>query len=98
MPNARGRNRRPGRRKPFREVRSLILVVCEGEKTEKQYLLGFERACRNSRVKVEVTHKCGKPKNLVELAKRLEACAEADNDVGRNPTTGVYKLTERIRG
>jgi hypothetical protein len=30
-------------------------------------------------------------------ASRLDADAEADNDEGRNPTTGVWRLTESIR-
>lgn len=30
-------------------------------------------------------------------AKRLEEGAEADNDEGRNPTTGLWRLTESIR-
>jgi hypothetical protein len=34
----------------------------------------------------------------VTRAKRLDNSAESDDDVGRNPTTGVYLLTEIIRG
>lgn len=33
----------------------------------------------------------------VELAKRLTQLAESIGEPGRNPTTGVYRLTERIR-
>jgi len=33
----------------------------------------------------------------VQRASRLDADAQADNDEGRNPTTGVWRLTESIR-
>jgi len=33
----------------------------------------------------------------VQRARRLDEVAEADNDAGRNPTTGVWRLTESIR-
>jgi hypothetical protein len=33
----------------------------------------------------------------VQRASRLDADAEADGDAGRNPTTGVWRLTESIR-
>ena len=33
----------------------------------------------------------------VMRAKRMDESAESDNDPDRNPTTGVYKLTELIR-
>ena len=33
----------------------------------------------------------------VMRASRLEDAAKADNEEGRNPTTGVWRLTERIR-
>ncbi len=35
--------------------------------------------------------------NAVKRADRMDKSAESDGDPGRNPTTGVYKLTERIR-
>ena len=34
----------------------------------------------------------------VTRAKRLDNSAESDGNAGRNPTTGVYRLTEIIRG
>ena len=42
----RHRERKPGRRSPFRDPKLRILIVCEGEVTEKQYLRGFERTRR----------------------------------------------------
>lgn len=38
---ARERNRRHCRRPSFLEPKPTILIVCEGEKTEPQYLNGF---------------------------------------------------------
>jgi hypothetical protein len=76
MSNARNRQRRSGRRLPFRDPKPIILIVCEGEKTEKQYFLGFERACRNSRVKIEVAQEHGVPRTLVEIAKEYKREAE----------------------
>lgn len=52
MPNARKRQRRPGRQRPFREPKPTILVVSEGEVTEPEYLHGLQQACRNPRVTI----------------------------------------------
>ncbi len=41
MPSRRDRDRRPGRRAPFREPKPVILIVCEGERTEPEYFEGF---------------------------------------------------------
>ena len=80
----RNRDRRPGRRPPFRDPKPIILVVCEGEKTEPQYLLGFVRACRNPRVRIEVAPEHGVPRTLVEIAKQhkidAKAAAEREHD------------------
>lgn len=76
MSSARNRQRRSGRRPPFRDPKPIILIVCEGEKTEKQYFLGFDRACRNSRVKVKVAKEHGVPRTLVEIAKEYKREAE----------------------
>jgi hypothetical protein len=35
--------------------------------------------------------------SAVARARRLDADAQTDEDIGRNPTTGVYRLTESIR-
>jgi hypothetical protein len=35
--------------------------------------------------------------SAVQRARRLDEAAERDNDAGRNPTTGVWLLTESIR-
>ncbi len=55
-----------------------MLIVCEGAITEPQYLLGFTRACRNPRVRIEVSDEHGDPKFLVETAKQRKKQAEED--------------------
>ena len=71
MANARNRKRRPGRRLAFRDPKPTILVVSEGEVTEPHYLRGFQRACRNPRVTIEVANEHGVPATLVRTCKRL---------------------------
>jgi hypothetical protein len=77
MTSARNRQRRPGRRPAFRDPKPTILVVSEGEVTEPQYLRGFQRACRNPRVTIEVANEHGVPATLVRTAKEYKEEAEA---------------------
>jgi hypothetical protein len=78
MPHSRrDRDRRPGRRAPFREPKPVILIVCEGTRTEPEYLFGFARACRNPRVRIEIAPEHGVPKTLVETAKRRKRQSKA---------------------
>jgi hypothetical protein len=99
--NRRHRQRRPARIEPSRRPRKRILVLCEGQNTEPQYLLGFKRWCRNPLVEVVVDAEHRVPLTLVRRAKdaRLEAERRArdDEEDGRNPTTGVHRLTESVR-
>ena len=74
----RNRQRKPGRRKPFRDPLPIILIVCEGEKTEPQYFSGYRRACHNPRVNIIVADEHGVPKTLVEIAKQYKTEAEED--------------------
>lgn len=53
-----------------------ILAVCEGERTEPDYLHGFERHVRNATVEVEIPPLHGDPKYLLECAKDLKTKAE----------------------
>lgn len=76
MSNARSRKRKPGRQKPSLDPKLRILVVTEGEKTEKQYIEGFKRVCRNQLVSVEVANEHGVPMTLVRLAKQYKEDAE----------------------
>lgn len=66
----RDRNRRPARRSQFQKPKPVILIVCEGEVTEPQYLRGHANASKNPRVRIEVADEHGDPKHLVETAKR----------------------------
>jgi RloB-like protein len=72
MSSRRDRDRRPGRRPPFREPKPVILIVCEGERTEREYFEGFARAFRNSRVRIKIAHEHGVPKTLVKTAKEYK--------------------------
>ncbi len=74
----RHRERRAGRRAPFRESRPRILVVCEGEYTEPEYLEGFRKSCRNPRVQIEIAETHGVPRTLVVSAKKRKMDAEAE--------------------
>jgi hypothetical protein len=78
MPHPRrDRDRKPGRRTPFREPKPIILIVCEGKNTEPQYFDGFARDCRNSRVTIKIAPEHGVPKTLVEIAKKYKKEADA---------------------
>lgn len=79
MPSSRrNRRRKQARPEAFRDPKALILVVCEGEITEPQYLDGFLRACRNPRVRIRIAGEHGVPKTLVETAKRYKREAELE--------------------
>ena len=85
MPSRRRhRDRRPGRRPPFRDPKPIVLIICEGERSEPEYLEGFARACRNSRVRIEIASEHGAPRILVatakDLKKRSEAAAKREGD------------------
>lgn len=71
-----GRDRRPARREPFRDPRPLMLIVCEGEKTEPQYFRQFALNHENSRVRIELGDKSGAPMTLVKAAKAYKSAAE----------------------
>lgn len=72
----RDRTRRPARRDPYKESKPVILIVTEGEVTEPEYLRGFAKAAKNSRVHIEVVGGAGAPKTIVESAKDRKREAE----------------------
>ncbi len=79
MPSPRrDRERRPGRRPPFRDPKPIMLIVCEGARTEPEYFNGFARACRNPRVQVKIAREHGVPATLVAIAKEYKRRAETD--------------------
>jgi hypothetical protein len=77
----RDRDRKPARRKPFKEPKPLILIVCEGENTEPQYFDAFVKSCKNPRVRIHLHDETGVPLTLVRIAK--EAKAEAQRKAKR---------------
>ena len=86
MANVRNRPRRHGRRPAFLNPKPTILVVTEGEVTEREYILAFKDAYRNPRVTVEVAEEHGVPKTLVRIAKHYkeEADAKASREEDEN--------------
>ena len=91
------RQRRPGRREPFRDPRPIVLIVCEGEETEKQYFEKFALHHKNSRIRTPP-----RPRGQGNSGREwyspgdLEMLAHTVGEPGRNPTTNVYELTELI--
>jgi len=74
-----GHGRPLRRRAAFRDPLPLVLVVCEGEATEPDYINGFRLAQGANTVNVHVHSPGGDPKMLVEsaVAMRDSAAAEA---------------------
>jgi hypothetical protein len=104
MSNARrNRDRRPGRRPPFRDPKPRILVVSEGEYTEPDYLRGFAKACRNPRVTVEIAPEHGVPKTVVEVARdykkeaEMEARREKDDNLAYESVWCVFDIDDHPR-
>jgi hypothetical protein len=64
------------RRRPFREVKRRILIVCEGEVTERNYFNDLRHLMR-SLVDLDIDPG-GKPKTLVERAVDLKKTADKD--------------------
>lgn len=63
------------RRKPSIEPREVVLIVCEGEKTEPHYFTALRKQLGLSSIEVQVCGKeCGPaPKSVVEFAKEKKA-------------------------
>jgi hypothetical protein len=100
MANARDRDRRKGRRPPFRDPKPTILVVTEGEVTEPEYIDGLKRACRNPRVTVRLAKEHGVPKTIVEIAKQYKeeaeksAQCEKDENLVYDSVWGVFDVDD----
>lgn len=72
----RDRKRKSARRTPFRIPKPMILVVCEGEISEPEYLKGFSKHQRNPRVQILIKENRGSPRAIVEFAKTQKKEAE----------------------
>lgn len=71
MKRSKGRGSRAGglaRRRPVREPRRRILILCEGEVTEPRYFRALVREFRNPLVDIEIEGRGEGPKTLVERA------------------------------
>lgn len=99
----RDRQRRPGRRVPFRQPRPLILIVCEGTNTEPQYFESCSLACHNPRVKVHIAPEHGVPISLVEAAKermlaaRQRSRKEKDENLAYDQVWCVFDVDDHPR-
>jgi hypothetical protein len=100
MANARNRERRQGRQRPFRDPKPTILVVTEGVVTEPEYLHGLRKHCRNSRVTIQVAKEHGVPRTLVEIAKHYkeeaitQASQEKDDNIAYDSVWCVFDIDE----
>ncbi len=82
------------RRPPKYEPRDRILIVCEGEKTEKLYFEDARQSLGIHRGQAVVEVKSGEgsnPKNIVETAKKLKTKAEQEG----NAFSSVYCVFDR---
>lgn len=87
MPRRYDRTRRPGRQQASREPRTRFLIVCEGSKTEPEYIEGFRRAHRVPTGLVDVIrHNGGSPFSIVEHAIELKEAARRDARRRGDPT------------
>lgn len=76
------RDNRDRRRRPHREQRVPVLVVCGAEKTEPRYFDGLKQAYRNSAVNVTIKKKGASPEDVVRYAVKL-----------RDQSRGAYEET-----
>lgn len=82
MSRRRDRPRRPARSTASREPKRRLLVVCEGARTEPDYIDGFARVHRRAIVELKVRKGAGAPITIVTTAKSLRdaGAAKAKND------------------
>ena len=99
----RNRQRRPARAKPFKQPKRRLLVSCEGERTEPEYLRGFLRHTKNVLVDLKIPNEHGDPKKVVEIAKaatqaaRSKARAQNDEFLSYDQTWCVFDRDEHPR-
>ncbi|HET9957343.1 MAG TPA: RloB family protein [Polyangiaceae bacterium] len=93
-------NRDYKRRGPKRDRKFLILVVCEGAVTEREYLKSLQHHFRNPRVRVVVPDNSGVPLTVVKTAIRLKkeaaqkAKAQDDDNLEYNSIWAVFDVDE----
>lgn len=91
------------RRAPTRSPLPLLLVVCEGEVTEPQYLSGFRRAQGANTVRLHVEAPGGDPRALVMRAAELRneaadrARRERDDNLAYDEVWCVFDVDDHAR-
>lgn len=91
------------RRAPTRAPLPLLLVVCEGEVTEPQYLRGFGRAQGANTVRLHVEAPGGDPRALVRRAIELRdeaasrATRERDDNLAYDEVWCVFDVDDHAR-
>jgi hypothetical protein len=91
------------RRAPSRAPLPLMLIVCEGEVTEPQYLRGFSRAQGANTVRLHVQAPGGDPRALVERAVELrddaaeQAVRERDANLAYDEVWCVFDVDNHAR-
>jgi hypothetical protein len=68
------------RRRPSRQPRTRLLIVCGATRTEPTYLSGLRQAARNPAVAVKVATHPRDPKSVVNYARKLRDQAPEDFD------------------
>lgn len=78
----------------------MILIVCEGEKTEPQYFYGLKEQTKNSRVRIHCLEGAGVPKTVVVAAKeelqkaKRRAAAENDDNLAYDAVWCVFDVDD----
>ena len=76
MTARRNRTRSPARKRALLEPKPLILVVCEGEKTEPSYFSSFKSHYKISRITIRTVPGAGVPLSVVSKARDLKNSAD----------------------
>ncbi len=77
------------RKKGIRKIKNIVVIVCEGKKTEPLYFNGFKK--RYSGVQIETCHeKCTDPKNITNFARKK--IKEYGIDFSDGMVYGVYLM------
>jgi hypothetical protein len=85
-----------GRGRPTREPRECILVVCEGEETEPNYLKSLRRAISLSSLEVEIVGQGAEIVRVVDQAIRLRAerATESEESIRLAPFDEVWCVVD----
>ena len=76
MTARRNRTRSPARKRALLQPKPLILVVCEGKKTEPNYFSSFKSHYKISRITIRTVPGAGVPLSVVSKARDLKNIAD----------------------